>query len=182
MTKIWFLVAMLVISSCIQVRTRFERSKYENSKDSVSVSRHTLPDDVRLKLLENSLKGKNEIEQYGKALPYFHNASEKIYFLSLPTFKERQKWLNETNFWSRIEEKNRIYARYIEEQDIALGMTADLVRRAWGDPQEIAVSGIIPFGNMIWTYSSQETDSKGFRSRKRIVYFEDGQVVGWDSQ
>lgn len=138
--------------------------------------------DVELKLLENKLKGAHEIEQYSKALPYFRDTEERIEFLTLETFKLRQQWLNQRNFLGRLSALDAKFAPIIKAQDIALGMTADHLKKAWGEPNQVFVSGIPQFGNGRWVYIKQASTPDGFRMQRRVVYLESGLVTGWDTQ
>lgn len=70
----------------------------------------------------------------------------------------------------------------VENQDIAIGMTQDLVRKAWGEPESIDVSGNRIYKNEKWKFSRTMTLGDGFKSEKRYVYFEGGRVVGWETE
>lgn len=63
---------------------------------------------------------------------------------------------------------------------VRLGMAMDEVTQVWGDPREVDTAGDPALGNQRWTYTD------GFSSRyslggKKIVYFEEGRVVGWET-
>jgi len=64
--------------------------------------------------------------------------------------------------------------------DVELGMRSPEVRRAWGDPREVQVAGDPRQGNEKWVYDGESTFGLT-RTGARIVYFERGQVVGWES-
>jgi hypothetical protein len=138
--------------------------------------------ELELKLLENRLKGHQEIEQYAKALPYFRDISERVSFLRLESFKARQKWFIQNDFWSRVAQLDAKFEPVIKAQDIAVGMTSEHVKKSWGEPNQVFVSGIPQFGNSRWVYIKQTPTPNGFRIQKRIVYLESGLVTGWDTQ
>src|SRR5690606_9905997 len=73
---------------------------------------------TRLKQLENSLSTRQEMEQYSKALPWFHNEEERIQFLSLPGFEDRQKWLTKRDFNARGGQIRNEMRELVEVQDI----------------------------------------------------------------
>ena len=174
---------MLGSLSCIQIQTRSSNLGQEASMTTQVPSRVTGENlDLELKLLENKLKGNQEIEQYSKALPYFKDTKEKVQFLGLESFKARQQWLLSQNFWSRIGQLDSKYSSIIKAQDIAVGMTAEQLKRSWGEPQQVFVSGIPQFGNGRWIYVRQASTPDGFRTQRRTVYLESGLVTGWDTQ
>jgi hypothetical protein len=199
----FFLYCLLFLSSCIQVQVRppvygesgskvedhpqthpyaqgpaHDRKESQNKEDwDWEVSRG-----LDLKLLENKIQGRHELDQYTRALPYFRNQREKIEFLSLEGFKRRQYWLQEKNFWNRIGEKEVQFSSLIKSQDVAVGMTSENLKKSWGEPREIFVSGLPQFGNSRWVYLKQVPTPDGYKTQKRIVYFEGGLVAGWDTQ
>jgi len=173
----------LLFSGCIQIQTRSTLDEGQSHKVTSEGARHENEDlEVELKLLENRLKGSQEIEQYTKALPYFQNLKERVTFLGLNTFKARQKWFIEQDFWSRVNELDRKFAAVIKGHDIAVGMTSDQLKKSWGDPTQVFVSGLPQFGNGRWVYVRQVSTPDGFKAQKRVVYLESGLVTGWDTQ
>lgn len=130
--------------------------------------------------LEGSLAGKREVDQYSKVLPWFESEEEKAEFLRLPDFESKQQWLNEHNFGGRSQKVQSEMESLVESKDIALGMPAALVRKSWGEPENIEVSGNPQFKNERWKYHKFVTSPDGYKSEKKIVYFEGGRVVGWE--
>jgi hypothetical protein len=144
------------------------------------VSEANLPTKTRLKQLENSIDTRKELDQYSKALPYFRNDIERIDFLSLPGFEARQKWLNENAFSTRSNSVLAEMSPLVEAQDIAVGMPQNLVRRSWGDPETVEVSGNPQLKNERWRYNKYVPTGDGFKPEKKSVYFEGGKVVAWE--
>jgi len=68
----------------------------------------------------------------------------------------------------------------IMNQDILLGMSTKDVQSAWGSPRDIETAGFPGSGNERWVYYSGNSTNYGV-DRPRIVYFEQGHVVGWES-
>lgn len=176
-----FIIIYLFSLGCVQIQTHHREQAVEDNSSTVSAtSKPSL--ELQLKIFENRLKGKHEIEQYSQALPFFINIQEKISFLELPDFKTRNQWLSNQQFWKRPDQAELRFRETVKAQDIALGMTEELVRRSWGEPQEVFVSGMSAFRNMRWIYIKSQSTQEGFRQQKRIVFIEGGQVTGWDIQ
>jgi hypothetical protein len=183
MLKMCFFTATVLLSAgCIQIQTRVPFEEQVSSRSLAASPEQNENLENELKLLENKLKGNQEIEQYSKALPYFRDIREKMHFLKLDSFKKRQKWLNDQNFWSRIGQLDAKFASVIKSQDIAVGMSAEQLKRSWGEPNQVYVSGIPQFGNGKWVYIKQAPTPDGYRPQKRIVYLESGLVTGWETQ
>ena len=136
---------------------------------------------TRLKQLENSIQSKKEMEQYSTALPYLKDEDERILFLQLPGFEARQKWLKEEGLNDRTRAASENYRDLVEAQDIGVGMTQSLVKKSWGDPDSVEVSGNPQFRNERWHYNRYVSTQDGYKMEKKVVYFEAGRVVGWEA-
>lgn len=136
---------------------------------------------IALGKAEKSLEGKREREQYFKNKPYLRSDRERLEFLQLSSFEARNRWLNARG----IQASSATYApevqALIDSNDIALGMTKQAVRDAWGEPELVEVSGNPLYGNERWHYSEQTSSTEGYRSQQRMVYFDSGRVSGWES-
>lgn len=157
---------------------------------SEELAREGLSDDedaallrVALKRAEQSLESRREREQYFVNKPYMKNDRERLKFLRLRTYEERENWLNEKGIGPDQENYPPEVKALIEMNDIAIGFTKKAVRDSWGEPELIEVAGNPIYGNERWYYSDYtSTAEEGYRSLKRIVYFESGVVVGWESR
>jgi hypothetical protein len=136
----------------------------------------------QLKDLEKSLDSRMEKEQYSKVLPWLKDDEEKVELLSIPSLEGRQSWINRNNIWARAKVPANRMKELIDAQDIAVGMPMEYVRRAWGDPIAVEVSGNPVYKNERWKYMRNVPGSDGFHQQKRFVYFEGGRVVGWDTE
>lgn len=136
----------------------------------------------QLKGLEKAIDSKQEKEQYSKILPWLKDDDEKIQFLNIPSIEGRQAWINKNDVWARARVPVNRMKNLIEAQDIAVGMPMEYVKRAWGDPTSIDVSGNPVYKNERWKYSRSVPGNDGFHQQKRFVYFEGGRVVGWDTE
>ena len=66
--------------------------------------------------------------------------------------------------------------------DLRLGMPARSVESSLGQPNQVEVAGNPKYGNERWTYERAFPTSNGYYSEKKVIYFEAGSVVGWESQ
>jgi hypothetical protein len=140
-------------------------------------------DDRRsLRILERRLETVREKEQYSKVLPWLTTDHERIAFLSIPTIEGRQAWIQQNNIWQRSQAPNPKLKEIIDDGDIAVGMPQDFVRKAWGEPQDKQVSGNPLYKNEKWRYTRYISSGDGFKKEIRLVYFEGGKVVGWETE
>ncbi len=65
-------------------------------------------------------------------------------------------------------------------ESITTGMSMEEVRQAWGSPRNVETAGDFREGNQRWTYY-QGLSSRWSVSPTRVVYFERGQVAGWEN-
>lgn len=182
------LVLCCFLSGCSLLQ-RSRDSGYANKKNSGQqkilksyqpTASKDFSDRAKLQILENSLGSKKEIEQYSKMLPWFESDQEKIQFLMLGSFEEKQKWLNEKSFLQRPQQTIANMEELVQAQDIAVGMPQSLVKRSWGEPDLIEVSGSPQFKNERWRYNKYISTPDGYKAERKVVYFEGGKVVGWE--
>lgn len=76
----------------------------------------------------------------------------------------------------------RRIASAVVRQDLVLGMGPGDVRAAWGTPYDVEAAGERGRGNERWIYLNG-LSARGYRdmAEKRVVYFEGGQVIGWET-
>lgn len=134
-----------------------------------------------LKSLEKNIDSRREREQYFKAKPYFANDRERIEFLRMNGYEARQRWLDARGISPNAMTFSADVQELIEQNDIAVGMTKQAVRESWGDPEIVEVAGNPLYGNERWKYSEDITSSDGYKTESRMIYFESGRVVGWES-
>jgi hypothetical protein len=80
---------------------------------------------------------------------------------------------------AETEHQNRVIAA-VSRQDILLGMDQQQVMAAWGTPRDVETAGNPGSGAERWIYYRVNSLTYGLGSPK-IVYFENGRVVGWES-
>ncbi len=161
------------------------QTAYELGKDPFSLTSNDLAEiQARQKVreLERSLSSNKEREQYSKVLPWLAGDYEKIEFLSIPSIEGRQQWMNRKDVWSRSQVPQAEMKEMIDSQDIAVGMPQDYVKRSWGEPVIVEVSGNPIYKNERWKYQRFVSGSAGYRKETRFVYFEGGRVVGWETE
>lgn len=73
------------------------------------------------------------------------------------------------------------YSTDVEAGDIRMGMNRDHVFNAWGQPQDRLFAGDESHGNEKWIYR-EGPSQLGNYTQSRIVYFERGRVIGWETQ
>lgn len=162
-------------SAKAQPRIQTERIKSAGQNEGERLSVRS-----RLKTLENGIKTAKELDQYSRALPHLKDEAERIEFLEQSDYETRQKWIIKNNFMERPKVSQETMQELIEAQDIAIGMPFNLVRKAWGEPENIDVSGNPKFRNERWKYSKFVSTPDGFKLEKKSVYFEGGKVAGWE--
>ena len=167
--------------------TDLELKKYayeiglDPSKELSSDDLDSIEKRKKVRHLERTLDSQKERINYSKILPWLQNDSEKINYLSIPSIEGRQAWINKNQIWKRA--KNlKDYTEVVENFDIAAGMPADYVKKAWGEPDSIDHSGNPIYKNERWKYLKQVSTPNGYRQEKRYVYFEGGRVVGWETE
>lgn len=154
---------------------------FDPKKELVQEQKKQIIDRKRLRQLERSLDSQKERLQYSKVLPWLNSDQEKIEILSIPTIEGRQVWINKNKIWSRAKDLKN-FDEVVESQDIAIGMPADYVKKSWGEPTNIESSGNPIYKNERWQYLKQVSTPQGYRQEKRLVYFEGGRVVGWETE
>ncbi len=135
----------------------------------------------KVRLLERKLDSQKERIGYSKILPWLQNDDEKIDYLSISSIEGRQAWVNKNKIWKRAQNSND-FSEVVNDLDIAVGMPADYVKKAWGEPEAIDHSGNPIYKNERWKYVKQISTPHGYRQEKRYVFFEGGRVVGWETE
>lgn len=130
---------------------------------------------------EKKLRGLEEKRQYSQ-FKSLMTESERVEFLKLEDIYARDRWLDENGFSTPEKRHNREVASLIEKNDIAIGMNRLAVKDSWGDPDELEIAGNPTRGNERWTFVESIGSSDGFKVQERVVYFENGKVIGWETK
>ncbi len=83
------------------------------------------------------------------------------------------------------QEKNRFertVASLVEQNDITIGMDMQAVRESWGFPDDILMTGQEKHLNQIWKYSVPVQTPHDYYIEERVVKFQNGRVIGWESK
>lgn len=136
----------------------------------------------QVRVMERRLETTKEREQYSKVLPLMKDDDEKIAFLNIPSLEGRQVWVNKTGVMKRAKSPTTEMREAMETQDITMDMPMDLVKKAWGEPNSVDVSGNPLYRNERWKYLRYVSTPDGYKPEKRYVYFEGGKVVGWETE
>jgi len=135
---------------------------------------------IRLKRAEARISTKREKKQYYQLRTALKNDRARLAFLTLPTFEARQRWAQSRGMGLNDEKYTDEMAQVIEANDIALGMSQKAVMESWGDPDAVETAGNELFGYERWRYNRYVSGNDGYQKEIRVVYFEGGQVVGWE--
>lgn len=165
--------------------SEFEKYAYElgyNPKGSLTTSEiELIRDRSKLRRLERAIQTEREQTHYAKILALLKTDHEKIEYLTRPSLEGRLAWANRNKIWERSKPDPKLID-ISERQDIAVGMTTQLVRRAWGEPEAIEASGNPIYKNERWKYVKDVATSNGYKRERRFVFFESGRVVGWETE
>jgi hypothetical protein len=154
-------------------------SPYENLSRS---DRQRVNDRMELEIAERRLDSERDKEMYFRVKPEFASDRDRIKFLRLDSLEARQSFLQSHKLLATPDRFNATDAHLIVDQDIAVGMTKRAVRASWGDADSVEVAGNPRYGNEKWNYTQTVPSASGFKTFKRTIVFEGGQVVGWQSR
>lgn len=151
-----------------------ERSLNENERGALETR-------LQLRRLESKLESQREKRQYYQVKGLMRNDQERMAFLRLPSIEARERWSRNRGLVANEEVHSDETAATIEKNDVSLGMSQRAVTESWGDPDLVEVAGNPVYGNERWRYSRYISSSDGYQKENRIIYFEAGRVVGWET-
>ncbi|MFK8138611.1 MAG: hypothetical protein AB8E15_09650 [Bdellovibrionales bacterium] len=161
-------------------------AKYElgvNDSNSLSTEQaQVLNKRVYLKHLEESLISDLERQQYYQNKPFFFNDDERIEFLRLSDYSDRDSWLARKQFDRRSSRYSKNVEEAIQQNDVILHMSMKAVKESWGEPDLREVSGNQVYGNERWVYKSYRLDQGDYQEEKRVLLFQSGKVVAWQTR
>ncbi len=79
------------------------------------------------------------------------------------------------------QKRRETISRALASRDIVVGMTRDEVSQVWGEPHGVEYAGDEGSPNQRWTYSEGWSSRYGM-APERVLYFENGQVSGWETR
>ncbi len=136
---------------------------------------------VELKAAEKTLRYDQEKRQYYSLKPFFHNDSERVAFLNLPSREARERWARSHNISTDESKFDGQTTGMIDINDVGRGMSRTAVKQSWGEPDAVEIAGNTIYGNERWKYTKQVSTDDGYKLETRIIYFESGRVVGWET-
>jgi hypothetical protein len=136
---------------------------------------------LTLQNLENQLEYSMEKKQYYNYKPYFRNDYERIQFLRLENREVRERFAKTRGIAAVGNKMAPESLRAIENTDIHKGMLKEAVIQSWGEPDMREVDGNEAYGNERWHYKKLVSSEEGYKQENRILYFESGRIVGWET-
>ncbi len=136
---------------------------------------------LSLSRLEGRIQTSQEKKQYYFYKPMMKNDSERIAFLQIASIEGRDRFAQAHGLVENYNKFDDGVIKLIENNDVAVGMNPQSVRESWGDPDSIDVAGNEIYGNQAWKYTKMISSEDGYKKEKRIIFFESGKVIGWES-
>ncbi len=159
-----------------------EELGWESGRSLNDSERVQLETRLRLNRLESKLESQREKRQYYQIKGLMRNDRERIGFLSLPNVEARERWAGARGLVANDEAHSEEVASIIEKNDVGVGMSQKAVTESWGDPDLVEVAGDPIYGNERWRYSRYVSANDGYQKQTRVIYFESGRVVGWETR
>jgi len=128
-----------------------------------------------LSLLEKMLPDE-EVGLYWEHGQFLSTVGQRLFYLRLPR-QERQEYIlaiMQERKRERAIPLHRFYQVDVERFPLELGMSKEKVRQKWGGPFKVEYAGIKEKQNEKWIYQRH-----GFF---KIVYFQEGRVIGWEQE
>lgn len=179
-TKFVFSIILVLGVGCSHIERRQQMQnaevEHDNGNDSPTFYKN------KIREMEKGLVTRQDKALYSKLLPWFQTDEEKLSFLRNSDYEDKQKWVIKTKILNRPTEFASRYKPLIDSQDISIGMPNEIVKKSWGDPVAVESSGNSLFKNEKWRYARTVSTPEGFKQEKRVVYFEGGRVVGWETE
>jgi hypothetical protein len=138
------------------------------------------PNRSELDSLERRIQTEDEANQYNNVKQNL-NEKARVQYLKQKDQNSRGRYLASVGVTDFNTFDSGVNAA-IEESDLVLGMPRDAVMKSWGEPEAIEVAGNPNYGNERWIYTHFESSTEGFQKQERLVYFERGRVVGWETR
>jgi hypothetical protein len=166
-------------------RLRFDEAKQELGINEGKTLSETEAANVisraDLNRLEKTLTHDAEKRQYYGYKPYFKNDAERSYFLKLPNRESRERYARQKGITTDETKFDQPTSALIESNDVGKGMSRGAVKQSWGEPDLVESAGNPMYGNERWVYNKLMSTQDGYKNERRIIYFESGRVVGWET-
>lgn len=153
------------------------------NKSNLTEAQHQrVLEQLQLQKLESQLTTKRQKRLYYDNKPYMSKA-QMIQFLSLDTEAQRKSYLMSQQIQApQMENYSAEITELIEGNELALGMTKDMVKQSWGEPDLIEYAGNPIYQNEKWSYKTTSPSLNGYVHENRVIIFESGRVAGWTKE
>ncbi len=142
--------------------------------------RELYEDRMLLSRLEKAITTSEERAQYNRYKSTLESDKERLEFLALENYNSKERYLSSKGYTATPNRHPRDVASLIEQNDVAVGMGRQAVLESWGDPAQVEVAGRRENGNERWIYKEYISTPEGFQEEHRVLYFENGRLVGWE--
>ncbi|MCB0394136.1 MAG: hypothetical protein KDD25_06235, partial [Bdellovibrionales bacterium] len=162
-----------------------DSSTYESYGDGYVLSakeKQMMQEHYSLNQLEKADRSPEEQRLYYAYKDVLPSDQERIHFLSLPTLSAKENWLQRMGYSTMDKSVSRELASIIADKDIAVGMSMTSVKESWGEPKMEEFSGDPRLGNARWTFTKYIRGEEGYQRQDRLVVFQGGHVVGWETK
>ena len=137
---------------------------------------------LRLQKLESQLVTKRQKKLYYDNKPYM-NQRQMFEYLNLNSEAQRKSYLTSQNIHApKMENYPAELTELIEGNELALGMTKDMVKQSWGEPDTVEYAGNPIYQNEKWSYRTTSPSLNGYVHENRVIIFESGRVAGWTKE
>lgn len=137
---------------------------------------------LRLQKLESQLVTKRQKKLYYDNKPYM-SQQQMLEYLSLNSEAQRKSYLTSQNIHApKMENYPTELTELIEGNELALGMTKDMVKQSWGEPDTVEYAGNPIYQNEKWSYRTTSPSLNGYVHENRVIIFESGRVAGWTKE
>lgn len=137
---------------------------------------------VKLQQLERQLITQRQKKQYYEHKPFMTSRQMNEY-LTLNSEPQRKSYLIQNNIQSpSMENYPAEISELIEGNEIALGMTKQMVTQSWGEPDQVEYAGNSVYQNEKWSYRTTSPSLNGYVHENRVILFESGRVAGWTKE
>lgn len=150
------------------------------SQDSGQIDEALVERRMLLNRLEKRIATERERELYYKFKPYMASDGQRIRFLQTDSYEAKMEWLKYYKINTEVEGYPPQIQNLIDASDICLGMTREAVIASWGEPDTKEIAGNALYGNERWKYTKNVPTEGNYGLETRFVYFEGGQVSGWE--
>lgn len=160
---------------------RYELGLMRLSRSLSEAETQALQNRILLKQWERQIPSSVQRNLYFQHKAFFRNDLERIEYLQIPDYADQVSWLERRNFFQRLSNHSQEVQEAIQQNDILLYMPMNAVRESWGEPDAREISGQEYLGNERWTYKTYRADNEGYQEQERVLFFENGRVVAWQT-